>query len=161
MIVVCLRGSTGQTHQNGQFGHNMAIWFHPNLRAKFPSLILTGKREPHFPQKTIAPCHPPNHMLLVMRSIFRTGEVDVIWPNHRLWAVILTPPLWTDWSEKKGEAFSLSWPWITIWYFCSTKVWCMVPYFLCCCTQSSIKITRGHISPIFIIVVINSHAYGV
>ncbi len=30
----------------------------------------------------------------------------------------------------------------------------------CCCTQSNIKIIRGRISPIIILVVINSHAYG-
>ncbi len=35
------------------------------------------------------------------------------------------------------ERRSLSWPWITIRYFCSTKV-CMVPYFLCSCTQSMV-----------------------
>ncbi len=27
-----------------------------------------------------------------MRSIFRTGEVGVIRPDHRIWAIILTPP---------------------------------------------------------------------
>ncbi len=70
----------------------MAFWFHPNLQAKFPSLILTGKRELPFPPKNIAPRHPPNHTLLVMRSIFRTGEVGVIRPDHRVWAIILTPP---------------------------------------------------------------------
>jgi hypothetical protein len=85
-------GATGQTHQNWPFGRDMAIWFHPNLRAKFPSLILAGKREPPFPPKNIAPLHWPNHTLLVMRSIFRTGEVGVIRPNHRVWAIILTPP---------------------------------------------------------------------
>jgi hypothetical protein len=91
LFVVCLRGATRRIHQNGQFGRDMAIWFHPNLRAKFPSLILTGKREPPFSQKNIAPRHRPNHTLLVMRLIFRTGEVGVIRPDHRVWAIILTP----------------------------------------------------------------------
>jgi hypothetical protein len=87
LIVVYLREATGWTHQNALFGCNMAFWFHPNLRAKFPSLILTGKREPPFPPNNIAPRHPPNHTLLVMCSIFRTEEVGVIRPNHRVWAL--------------------------------------------------------------------------
>jgi hypothetical protein len=56
---------------------------------KFPSLILTGKREPPFPPKNVAPRHLRNHALLVMQSIFRTGEVDVIWLDHQVWAIIL------------------------------------------------------------------------
>ncbi len=46
-----------------------------------------------FPQKNIAPHHPPNHTLLVMHLIFMTEEVGVIQPNHRVWAIIPTPPL--------------------------------------------------------------------
>jgi hypothetical protein len=82
---------------------HMAIWFHPNLRAKFPSFILTGKREPPFPQKNIAPHHPPNCTLLLMRSIFMTGEVGVIRPNHRIWAIILTPPFEAIDLKKMGR----------------------------------------------------------
>ena len=85
----------------------MAIWFHPNLRAKFLSLILTGKREPPFPPNNIAPRHPPNHMLLVMHSIFITGEVGVIRPDHRVWAIILTRPF-EPIDLKKMERYFLS-----------------------------------------------------
>ncbi len=88
----CTFSNTRQTHRNGQFGRDMAVWFHPNHRAKFPSLILTGKRQPPFPPKNIAPRHRPNHTSLVKRSIFRTEEVGVIRPDHRVWAIILTPP---------------------------------------------------------------------
>jgi hypothetical protein len=84
----------------------MAIWFHPNLRAKFPSLILTGKREPPFPPKNKAPRHWPNHTLLVMHSTFRNGEVGMIHPDHHVWANILTPPFEPIDLKKNGEAFS-------------------------------------------------------
>jgi hypothetical protein len=71
------------------------------------SLSCFGKRKPPFPQQNIAPCHPPNHTLLVMRSIFRTGEVGVIWPNHQVWAIILPPPF-EPIDLKKMERRSLS-----------------------------------------------------
>jgi hypothetical protein len=60
LIVVCLRGATGRTHQNEQFGCDMAIWFHPDLRAKFPSLILTGAAVP--PKKHGTPSSAQPHV---------------------------------------------------------------------------------------------------
>jgi hypothetical protein len=68
----------------------------------------------------------------------------VIWPDHRIWAIILTPPFEPIDVTKNGELFSLSWPWITIRYISCTKV-CMVPYVLCSCTQSSISFKHGHV----------------
>jgi hypothetical protein len=46
-------------------------------------------------------------MLLVMHSIFRTGEVGVIWPDHHVWAIILTPPF-EPIDLKKMERCSFS-----------------------------------------------------
>jgi hypothetical protein len=42
-----------------------------------------------------------------MRLIFRTGEVGVIWPEHCIWAIILTPPL-EPIDQKKMERRFLS-----------------------------------------------------
>ncbi len=42
-----------------------------------------------------------------MRLIFRTGEVSVIQPNHRVWAIILTPPF-EPIDLKKMKRCSLS-----------------------------------------------------
>ncbi len=68
----------------------------------------------------------------------------MIRPDHRVWAIILTLPFEPIDLKIIGEAFSLSWPWITIRYFCCTKV-CMVPYVLCSRTQSSISFEHGHV----------------
>ncbi len=46
-------------------------------------------------------------MLLVMHSIFITGEVGVIRPDHRVWAIILTRPF-EPIDLKKMERYFLS-----------------------------------------------------
>jgi hypothetical protein len=51
LIVVCLRHATWQIHVKGPLDWDIAIWFHCNILAKFPSLILFAKRESPFPKK--------------------------------------------------------------------------------------------------------------
>jgi hypothetical protein len=55
---------------------------------------------------------------------------------------LLTRDSVTDLPYGRKKQFLLSWPWITIQYFCSTMV-CMVPYFLCSCTQSKYTYFRS------------------
>ncbi len=70
-------------------------------------------------------------------------NIGMIWPNHRVWTIILTPPF-EPIDLKKMEMCSLSLGLgLRHDIFCSTKV-CMVPYFLCSRTQSSNSFKHGH-----------------